>query len=257
MGIPTQIASNQNTTPLGYTTQADVLTEQKLWSIIQTRLGIPYTFFELSYTDVMNYLKKVTLLEFSKHVPYYMRLSARALDERGSVYQIDVPAGIQILGVINVLNSFTSGIFAGMPINPIIPNYDSAGAFLLKAQQAKLRMNTSMWLDFTWRFQSPDTLYLIPAIRFDALTVEAKTTHPSFITIPAKFQKEFIDLCIADVKQLLGEIRSRYQNYQTFFGSIELSADRLLSEAEQLRQQVIERLNTLPPYKLVSKGGMV
>ena len=233
------------------------LTNLKLWQIIMRHFGIPYNYFELTYQDVIDYIYAVTIPDFSRYVPYYVVLQAIRISP--NVYQLQLDDWIEVLGIINVIPSSTLALLK-RPFLPIISTYDSAIRFALKTQNANLLRNLSSYTNVNWRWIYPDKIRVVPDVEnyssntASGLIVEAAIVHPSVETIPTKFRREFIQLCIADIKQLLGDIRSRYTEYQTPFGNINLNADTLKSEAEQLRQNIIEKLSTLPPYKIVSKG---
>jgi len=236
--------------------KGDRLTNLKLWRIIMRHFGVPYNYFELTYQDVIDYIYTVTIPDFSRYVPYYVMLQAVRISP--NVYQLQLDDWIEVLGIIEVIPSSTLALLK-RPFLPIISTYDSAIRFALKTQNANLLRNLSSYVNINWRWIYPDKIRVVPDIQNyssgnASLIVEAVIVHPSVETIPAKFRREFIQLCIADIKQLLGDIRSRYTEYQTPFGTINLNADVLKSEAEQLRQNVIEKLSTLPPYKMVSKG---
>jgi hypothetical protein len=60
----------------------------------------------------------------------------------------------------------------------------------------------------------------------------------------------FKKLCLADIKILIGNMRSKYQ-LSTPIGQIINNADVLKQEGEELRTAVIQNLMTLPPDKLI------
>ena len=46
------------------------LTDMEYWNIVKKNFGIPYTFFELSYDQVIEYSKMYSLRGISKRLPH-------------------------------------------------------------------------------------------------------------------------------------------------------------------------------------------
>ena len=231
------------------------MSEFEYWNTVKRIFGIPYTFFELTFDQVIDHLKTVTLPLVSQTIPFtdYVYISPKTdILERGeqqSVLKINYDGEIH-----SVVNVYTSNldIVAGFPINPIISDTNSAIDYSMDITKAKPNMQLSSAIYFTWEFIEPNLLKLFPPASTDNIIIEIRANHKSLETVPSRFRRDVIDLAIADLKDLLGNIRSRYTEYATPFGTINLNADALKNEAETTRSRIIEKFNQMPPNKLVS-----
>ncbi|MGB4206062.1 MAG: hypothetical protein WBJ84_10655, partial [Bacteroidales bacterium] len=69
--------------------------------------------------------------------------------------------------------------------------------------------------------------------------------------IPNALKSEFMDLALAEIKVIIGSIRNMYGQGQisTPFGEINLNGDMLKQEGDDLKREILEKLeeHSLPP----------
>ena len=228
------------------------LTDMEYWNIVKKNFGIPYTFFELSYDQVIEYSKMYSLRGISKRLPHsiYIYIDESNLINRDNQRsEFKIPYDNDIHSIVAMYGT-NSDIIAGFPINPILSGVDDATQHLTEIMNAKPAIQSSSALYNTYEFIEPNILKIFGAIP-TKIILKLNVNHTSFETLPARFSRDCIDYCIADLKEMLGIIRSRYTEMQTPFGTINLGADTLLNQAESMRSKIIEEFMTLPPNVIV------
>ncbi|RLD40773.1 MAG: hypothetical protein DRI86_14660 [Bacteroidetes bacterium] len=228
------------------------LTDMEYWNLVKRNFGIPYTFFELSYEDVISHLKEYSMRFMSQYVPHRVWVPLVIEDHYDpTTGLVTIPYDGEILSVVEVASS-NSDIVAGYPINPIISDAASAIQYVSDVTMAKPNIALSSAIAYTFEFVEPNQLRIYPIQNVTMATIELTVKHKSISTIPARFGRDFIDYAIADLKDNLGVIRSKYSEYTTPFGVINLNSDILKNEAETTKSRIQEKFQTFPPNKLVS-----
>ncbi len=224
-----------------------MLTELKVWNFIKQRFGIPYTFFELNYDQTIWYIKNYTLPYFSRFVPYktFRRFSPE-LKITNSTWKLPVDDNESVISVVKIYQP-NNLVIVGYPIQPIVSGYDAVINYLYDITEAEVSAKYTKVTNLQFEFIPPNLVKIVPVQDLSNCVVELELVHKDFTTIPAQFERYFLDLAVADIKDVLADIRSKYSEITTPFGTINLNADSLKSEAEQIRSYVIERLETLPP----------
>lgn len=229
------------------------VTDMQYWNIVKRNFGVPYTFFELDYEEVINYAKTYSLKGISERLPHTMYLyvdpEKDLLQRDGQTSEFIIPYEGDIHSIVNMLAP-NADIIAGMPINPIISTIDDATNYLVDIMEAKPGMQLSSAIYKTFEFIEPNILKVHGAIP-GMIVLKICVNHTSFETVPSRFARDCLDYCIADLKEMLGNIRMRYTEMQTPFGTINLGGDALLNQAEQIRSRVLEKFNNLPPNLLM------
>ncbi len=229
-----------------------MLTSVKLWNIIKQRFGVPYTFFELDAHEAIQYIRDYTIPMFSQYVPAktYITMDSSNIVDTGQSSVFVMQYDGSIVTVVDVISD-QSQVITGHPVSPVAPS--DVTHMVTQIQDSNIRQKMSTTLNFTWEFLPPNQLKLFPpSIMLGAtyFIVEAEVFHKDdFSTIPSRFEAWFIDLAVASIMEVLANIRQKYANgsYQTPFGTIDLSPDTLLSQSEQIKSRVLEKLETLPP----------
>ena len=228
------------------------LTDMDYWNLVKQNFGIPYTFFELSYEDVIEYMREYSMRFISQYVPHRIWVTFNIKDQYDpNTGLVNIPYDGEILSVVDVVSS-NSDIVAGYPINPIISDAKSAIQYVSDVTMAKPNIALSSAISYTFEFVEPNQLRIYPIQNVTIVTIELAVTHTSLDTIPARFGRDFIDYAIADLKENLANIRSKYSEYTTPFGNINLDTDSLRNAAETTKSRIQEKFQTLPPNKLVS-----
>jgi len=231
------------------------MTFLQLFNLVKRRLGVPYTFFELDYEDVVAIVKEKTFRFISQWVPArgYLLMEAKKARVEGLKGDYILPTEDDIVSVID-LHPSNSDLVVNYPLTPINSGFSDVTQMVTQNMEAIPNMMTSSALHYTWEFLSPNRIKIFPAdFGFEIMIVYYEYIHNSLETIPNTFGGDFIDLVLADVYDTLADIRSKYQQISTPFGDIQLNADTLRSQGENLRSRVYERLQSIPP-NVVVKG---
>ena len=91
----------------------------------------------------------------------------------------------------------------------------------------------------TFMFYPPNQIEIYPS--FINGLVELNVVHDETLhTIPMNMKEYFMQLALADVKMALYQIRNRFNNMQTSFGTLELFIDDLQTGRDE-RNELIEK----------------
>jgi len=91
-----------------------------------------------------------------------------------------------------------------------------------------IQSNNSLWL-------SRDFIVKVSCIHDDPSTVDPDMYH------------YLRDLATADIMRFIGKIRTKYQSFASPVGQVDLSAQELLQEGKQLKQETLDKLDRTPP----------
>ena len=106
----------------------------------------------------------------------------------------------------------------------------------------------------TWKFIQPNQIIMYKAVNsFKSLEniVELDVVHESPVTIDATLYDHFCDLCIAQIMIFIGRMRSKFKDFNTPFGQVQLNAEEMIQEGKQLKQETIQKLEKIPPEQYV------
>jgi len=229
------------------------ITSLQFWNLIKRRFGIPYTFFELSYDEVMQIVKEKTMRLFSQYVPrrVYVPFKANEARIQDGVGEYRIPYDGEIISVIDFYTG-NNDVIVGYPISIISTEISDSTDTFVQMMQSMPNINASSAVFKTWEFLEPNIIKVIPgSFGFDIGLVYMEVLHKDLSTIPGRFAHDFIDLALADIYDTLADIRSKYQQIMSPFGDIQLNPDIMRSQAENLRAKVYERLISLPPNVIV------
>lgn len=230
-----------------------MLTPDSVLETIKLNLGFPYKGIEHSDEVLLSYIRKKTIPLFSSYVPdvAFLEISEQQRHPQiSNLYLLRDPEGRDIITVRDVILPLAVDLIMGHPW-PVFPSMEELPIQALETFEARTRKGMSL-ARHAWEFIPPDKLYVYPQrIQFPMIIRYERIHAPDFSTIPTRWEREFIDLALADVLELIGSIRSQYQTVSTPFGEITLNPDFLNTKASELRTAVMEKLNSLPPNILV------
>jgi len=227
-----------------------MLNENTVLEYIKDNLSWSFSQLELTDENILNYIRKHTLSDFSYYVPQVWKIplnlgiKANKVPGVSNEWYIYDPDGLEILNVVDVYPQSGDYIATGHP--PI--GVFSMGELKDWALAVHNGMMVKMFspFDLTFEFRHPNILRLSPEPRSGIVTVEYERRQPSdFSGIPNELQEFFKKLALADTMIRLGRIRKKYGGQlRTPFGEIPLESD-LLEEGKELRREVIETLERL------------
>lgn len=106
----------------------------------------------------------------------------------------------------------------------------------------------------TWRFLPPNKIQVTKAsytTRSKEFFLEIDVIHNDPTTIEPTIYEYFKDLCYAEISIFLGRLRSKYKNFSTPFGEVQVNAEELIQEGKQLKLEVMEKLKQNPPEQII------
>lgn len=213
---------------------------------MEMRLGFQFNDLEISADDMIRNIQINTLPTFSKYFPNVVRIRINdedRVENYDNVYYINIPTDVininRVVG-LDLLNGTSQldgnalfatpragyGITLGNPIDNQIMN-----------NLVSMQINPTVF-----RFIRPNMIEIVPSYNsISDYVVEINSVHENnFGSIPMNLRDDFLDLAYSDTCRALYPLRTRYQNLQTSFGSIELNAD-MLNEGMQMRNELIEK----------------
>jgi hypothetical protein len=224
---------------------------ENLIDYIKGELGAPVLNIELSDDDIMNIIKKHVLPLYSRYDPlimYYLLFEQTNCiqQEPTKIYQIkNFPYAImrvdEIIAKPNLIDwnqNISVALYSGDITNLLGTNYMIQSKLEVLAQD-------------TFRFIPPDKIELIKSNNsiwiYDDFIAKLACIHDNPSTVNPDLYEYLKQLALAEIMIRLGRIRTKFQSFQTPAGQIDLTAQELLQEGQQLRQQILQELDRLPP----------
>jgi len=220
-------------------------------SYIKSHLGAPVNELELTDEQIIRYIQEHTLVEFSNYVPHkkYEVITSSNLVQDYPVPKYEIPTDDPILDVMEVYynNDYSTGLeslAAALGTRTTLPA-------VRLALEAQVRLDIAKYFApaITFEFESPKYLYITPKV--DIALVRYGTVHKNLNTIPADMYQLFKRLALADIMIWLGSIRSKFESLATPVAQVQLNWQQLYQEGQQIRAEVTQMLNSLPPDRFV------
>ena len=232
-----------------------MLSKQKVIFFIKQRLGYPNVTIEKSDEDMWEYIRNFSIMEFSKYVPDYQEMELDCNDpnnktEDENMFLLHEPEGAQIMDIVDIPLPFNNLMINGWQYQAPIAAYDSLTDYAQSVEREKTVEHFSK-AGLSWRFLPPNRLRINVSMRPDKLKIMYNRAQPeSLYYIPYQYESEFLYLCLADIMTIIGNIRLKYSTLTTPFGEIPVSGD-IANTGNELKNQVIQRLELLPPNTLI------
>ena len=223
---------------------------------IKGRLSLPNTFIEKNDNEIREWIKNVTIPKFSNYFPDEEYTSVIVNNPNYLVpgktyhYRFYDEECCSIYGVKNCYFSCSDDLIAGHPADGPV-SFDGLNCWALEIFKSRFFIPFSDW-NKSYSFFAPNIIRVLPEGSSDNFVVNYEREQPHDLRkIPASMKRLFMDLCLADIMIWIGGIRTNYGGGRltTPFGEIPLEGDTLKSEGQELRREVIEKLeeNSLPP----------
>lgn len=222
-----------------------MLTPTTVLNYIEKRLGFQFTDIELSHDEILENIRKDSLVVFSKYFPHQERLHINDKRDKvpGYINRYFLHCENEIINVNRVIGLGTYGSDGlSQMIHPVAYQQLMTDPIQQQISADVLSLSKN---PVTFIYYSPDQIEVAPNYATnESYIVICNVVHDkTFATIPINLQDEFCQLCYADTCMVLYSLRKRFQNMQTSFGSMELNVDDL-SEGTNLRQELIEKFTT-------------
>lgn len=213
---------------------------------LEYKLGFKFMDLEIEAKDIMEIIDMETLPEFSKYFPYVDNIFVNDADRvEGYTNRWYMRTETDIINVNRVIGLDTVNNTAGAADNGgLMFGSPRAGSYAfgnpidsqLLADLTSLHQNPVLY-----HFYHPNIIEITPAYTsMGTYRVLVNCVHPKDLsTIPNNLRREFLNLALIDVAEVLYPLRTRFQNIQSTYGSIELLVDQL-SDLVGRREEVIE-----------------
>lgn len=230
-----------------------MLSVNDVLDFVKSNLGFPFMHLELEDADIIDYIQKNTVKEYSYYVPQVMKvplntnLETAKVPGIGNEYYIWEPQGLEILNIVEIYFNASDLYFMGHP--PIGPmSMGEVGEWALSVSNSMMVKMFSSY-DYTFEFKHPNVVRISPAstTNLGTVIIEYERQQPPDLSgIPNDLQSYFKDLALADIMIVLGRIRKRYGNgnLKTPFGDIPLESE-IFDEGKELKSKTIELLERL------------
>jgi hypothetical protein len=202
---------------------------------IEKKLGYKFNELEISHDEIIENIQEESLITFSKYFPYQTVITIddnNKVEDTVNSYYLE--SDFEILGVAKLYDNISMYTDAGLL--PYHMNLHDPVSRQFTADAISINKNP-----LTYQFEHPNVITVMPALyMLRNAKVKLNCVHPRhFGTIPTNLQDEFLKLALFDTKETLYQIRHRFANLQTAFGSIELFIDDL-QEAPDRRNELLE-----------------
>ncbi len=230
-----------------------MLDQAQLVDYIKRNLGFPFMQLEWSDEEIIEYVTKFSLKEWSYWVPdtakmnLNTRLEANQVPGRGNEYFLNEPEGREILNVIAIYIDSGNLYALGHPPFGIF-TMGELPDWALRVNNAMTTKMFSSW-DYTFEFHHPNVIRISPLSPSEVrqITVEYERQQCEDLSeIPNDLYVLFEEFALADIMLALGRIRKRYGggNLKTPFGDVPLESD-IYEEGKELKREVKEKLERL------------
>lgn len=234
------------------------------WSLVLERvldeMSLPDQFIEKTNDEIKNYLIRTSLRKFSTYFPSKERIALDTADNnikvqsgRQNEYFLNDADGLEILGISELIPTQSNYNVLGHPyIAPF--DYESMPEFALSTFKA---MNAYQFSDLnpTVEFMPPNKFRLSSLYRGRFVLQYERMHHADLNTIPNDLSDLFCELCIAQIKMWIGNLRKRYSNINTPFGEVNINGEDLYSTGKELYDSVVEEMkNSSYPPVIFDRG---
>lgn len=222
-----------------------------LLSYVKLNLGADTKSFEYDDEQMLEIIKEHTLPEFSRYVPllryYYMIEGINTIrTEPTYIYQF-INFDYKILKINNVIEKSTltdmDQTFA------FAQNSGDVTDFLMQMNIA--HMGQVAAAPNTWRFFAPDKIEVTRAPNTNIISrdfiAEVACIHDNPTSVNPDMYMYLRDLALADIMIFIGRLRTKFRQFSTPFGQVDLNADDLLQEGKTLKQETVQAMKELPP----------
>lgn len=208
---------------------------------LEMDLGYKFTDLEIEHDEILEIIKIKTLPTFSKYFPYQTRIT---IDREKDLvpgysnrYYLKTDSEIMNINRLVTNNAKVDASSSGLTGVAMRPGFDyGLSNFFERQTQADLASASN---PVTFMFYPPNQIEIYPS--FINGLVELNVVYDETLhTIPMNMKEYFMQLALADVKMALYQIRNRFNNMQTSFGTLELFIDDLQTGRDE-RNELIEK----------------
>ena len=227
---------------------------------------------EISDEEIIDTIKMKSLPTFSKYIPneIYRKITFNDIIKQEdlpqdinvfkSIYKIPNvnPPKIREIQDVYYTEDFNDSLIDDAYIEASLANAISSQNFykigtIYDDVELKNYIDNTFITDTTFEFIQPDkVLFRFPKdknIETAIFILKLNSFHTDINTIPSDMEEEFKDLCLADIMYKVGRIRSKFEQINSPQGPISLNGQELKNEGMQLRREVLDKLEFIPPQE--------
>jgi len=218
---------------------------------VKLNLGAPALALEYKDNDLLKIIKDHVLPEFSRYIPLYRYYMLTEVDnciqyDPTKIYQIkDFPFKIikidQIIAKSNLFDLAqmnSTALYSGDITN-------------LLGANVMLQSKATVIADDTWTFMAPDKIEMIKSNdsvwMYNDFIAKLACIHNDPTTVDPDMYVYLRDLALAEIMIFIGRIRTKYQNFNSPVGQVEMPAQEYIQEGQQLKRETLDKLDRLPP----------
>lgn len=229
----------------------------KVMRYVRGRLALPSTFIEKTESEIREWIIDNSLATYSNYYPDWERVGIVTASStyinplKRNQYIIHDEEGLEIYGVRECYFPFEGQAFSGHPIMPPM-SFGNLLPWSTDVFKSRFFHPFSMF-SYTYRFIHPNFIEIFTDKKPAHFVVEYERIHPPDLRkIPASTERIFKDLCLADIMIWVGGMRTMYTDLATPFGPIPLKGEELLSRGEELRRELIDKMeeDSRPPVTI-------
>lgn len=243
------------TQPLGGTCTGDCTWQSysNLIDYIKLNLGASANAFEFTDEEMVDIICEHTLPFFSKYNPliryYRMTYDENLLTENPTyIYQFK-NFNYKIMKINAIAPTSSVEDLNMLYSQALRTNFMDVTEFLMNMNY--MHMSNIAVAPHTWRFFPPDKIEVVrttDAVTFsEDFITEVACVHPDPTTVSPDLYVYLRDLALADIMIYIGRIRSKFENFTTPFGEVQVASRSWVDEGNQLRRDTIEAMTNIPP----------
>ena len=226
-------------------------TWNKLLTYIKRKTGVPLNLLEFSDDDIYQIIIEDVLPLLSEHVArqiwLYLTSANLAKTKSGEniqTYNIPVPDNITLINVVDVYYTNSTNLM-----------YDSVGLpdpREIVMSNEFLDMVASLNTAQSFELIYPKQISFSQRLTGDAI-LKCNVIHSDLSTIPSDMYYDiFRPWCVAEIKENIANMRSKYEALTTPFGEIHLNWQKLEEDALRIKEEIKTKLESLPTEHLIT-----
>lgn len=228
---------------------------------IKRELGTGIQLLEMEDQEIIDGLTEDCLSLFSQYSPHkaycFINETNRILNHNPGDpryrYLLPVDPDISIIDILEVMPNTGGNAFSELGVldDIEISNADSMIDIVIANSYSDAAY--SLGVRNTWEFRQPRTLIMDQELTRAAVIYNVPHETPKTCR-PDLYNTTFKPLCLGHVEKWISAKRSKFENVSTPFGQINLNWQKLETDSQTHIQDAMQKLELVPPDKLIEVG---
>jgi hypothetical protein len=232
---------------------------------IKLHLGAPSTMLEMTDEDIQKYILDNCLPEISAFDSDYFYCKIGIEDKYTTKfpdnlinhdkilskykYILPIPENIIVLDIYDIYKTSSTTVLTGMLTQSTY--MVSNPADVVMSNQLQTMVNSLKSVEI-YEFIRPNVVILNYEIS-DYLIAQCHIVYNDLNRMPSDTYHEiFKKKCLGEIKLILSAKRSKFESLDTPYGNIKVNWNELKSDANQLLDEVTNKLDAMPPAHLIT-----